>query len=126
MFTLESVAIESNEYGTCRQAGKLGLWDPIKPGYKEYANREEAREGGIGGCQFSSQFSVNGWLILVQTPCERKLYARGPLPPPPVSKYDRNDGLKQDSAKTTQCSYCKNNSKDGLGTGDVPTASGCW
>jgi hypothetical protein len=36
----------------------------------------------MSGCQFSSQFSVNGWLILVQTPCERKLYAKGPLPPP--------------------------------------------
>lgn len=37
VFTVESAAIESNECGVCRQAGKLGLWDPIKPGYKEYA-----------------------------------------------------------------------------------------
>ena len=37
MFTLEAVAIKTNECGTCRQAGKRRLWDPIKPGYKEYA-----------------------------------------------------------------------------------------
>ena len=61
--------------------------------------------GGPGGCQFSSQFSVNGWLILVQTPCERKLYARGPLPPPLF----QSDCLKQDCPKTTSSNYCMSN-----------------
>ena len=46
MFTLESTAIKTNECGTYRQAGKRGLWDPIMPGYKEYAYSEEERVWG--------------------------------------------------------------------------------
>jgi hypothetical protein len=51
-------------------------------GHESPQSRSMKSMEGMSGCQFSSQFSVNGWLILVQTPCERKLYAKGPLPPP--------------------------------------------